>query len=127
MSYPRREYQVQAFHEATKRGAVTSLAEVTDLRVALLKEEAAEVIEAIIDYSYFKHKNREHLLKELCDLQYVLSGIILAFKLADVFEEAFSRVHKSNMEKVEAGVQRMASGKILKPMGWQKPDLSDLV
>ncbi|MGN7785808.1 hypothetical protein ACTJIJ_14875 [Niabella sp. 22666] len=35
----------------------------------------------------------------LCDLQYVLSGAILEFGLAEKFKTLFDEVHRSNMSK----------------------------
>ena len=63
------------------------------------------------------------MLKEACDVVYTT---IAPFVVMGVdFDEAFRRVHESNMAKDPS--LRDANGKILKPPGWVKPDLSDLV
>ena len=64
------------------------------LRVALLQEELNELKEAIAD------KNIVEVADALCDIQYVLSGAILEFGLADKFKVLFEEVQRSNMSKV---------------------------
>lgn len=72
-------------------------------------------------------KIKADLLKELCDLQYVLSGFVVAFNLK--FDEAFRRVHESNMSKLGDDGKPIyrEDGKILKGPNYKKPDLTDLV
>ena len=55
----------------------------------------------------------------MCDLQYVTLGAADCFgiELAPLFRE----VHRSNMAKV--GGRETQMGKILKPIGWQPPDI----
>ena len=65
----------------------------------------------------------DHLLKEACDVIYTTMAPFVALGID--FDEAFNRVHASNMAKDPA--LRDAMGKVLKPPGWKKPDLSDLV
>ncbi|MGK6351879.1 hypothetical protein [Parapedobacter sp. DT-150] len=69
------------------------------LRVALLAEELKELEEAIAD------KNITEVADALCDLQYVLSGAILEFGLADKFSTLFDEVQRSNMSKACKSVQ----------------------
>ena len=64
------------------------------------------------------------LLKELCDVQYVLDGFFLTFGFNKDF--AFERVHESNMSKL-GGVTKDEDGKIMKGKNYKKPDLTDLV
>lgn len=64
-----------------------------DLRVELLSEELKELKEAI------DNNDLVEVADALCDLQYVLSGAILEFGLAEKFEGLFSEVHRSNMSK----------------------------
>lgn len=69
--------------------------------------------------------NREDIVKELADLQYVLSGF--AWRMGINLEAAFNRVHASNMTKVVDGkVIRREDGKILKPATYVAPDMSGL-
>lgn len=63
------------------------------LRVALLAEELKELEEAIAD------NNITEIADALCDLQYVLSGAVLEFGLAEKFAQLFDEVQRSNMSK----------------------------
>ncbi len=63
------------------------------LRVALLAEELNELEEAIAA------KDITEVADALCDLQYVLSGAVLEFGLAEKFAELFDEVQRSNMSK----------------------------
>ena len=63
------------------------------LRVNLLQEELDELKEAL------KQKDIIEVADALCDLQYVLSGAILEFGLADRFKSLFDEVQRSNMSK----------------------------
>ena len=64
-----------------------------DLRVSLIQEELNELSEAI------HNKDLVEIADALCDLQYVLSGAILEFGLAEKFPELFNEVQRSNMSK----------------------------
>ena len=92
------------------------------LRLDLLQEELDEVKAAI--YS----RDLVNLLKELTDLQYVLDGAYLAFGLDRYKILAMREVHKSNLTKLGPGgkVIKDDRGKIQKPKGYRKPDLSQL-
>ena len=63
------------------------------LRVALIAEELKELEAAI------KARDIVEVADALCDIQYVLSGAILEFGLADKFKELFAEVQRSNMSK----------------------------
>ncbi|SFB94888.1 Predicted phosphohydrolase, Cof family, HAD superfamily [Parapedobacter composti] len=63
------------------------------LRLALLAEELKELEEAIAD------NNITEIADALCDLQYVLSGAVLEFGLAERFAALFDEVQRSNMSK----------------------------
>jgi len=64
-----------------------------NLRVALIAEELKELQAAIRD------KDIVEVADALCDIQYVLSGAILEFGLAEKFKELFEEVQRSNMSK----------------------------
>lgn len=64
-----------------------------NLRVSLLAEELQELKQAIEANDFVE------VADALCDLQYVLSGAILEFGLADKFKDLFDEVHRSNMSK----------------------------
>lgn len=117
------------------------------LWVKLIREETEEVIDAI-----------RHLLKEISDVRYVVAGLVNAvgedeadliieedlelmrrvYSTADLaqeifspetLDEAFARVHASNMSKLgEDGKPiRREDGKTLKGPNYKEPDFSDLV
>ena len=67
------------------------------------------------------------MLKELCDLQYVLSGAAVALGL-DI-QVAFNRVHDSNMSKLDDNGKPVyrEDGKIIKGPNYRPPNLEDLV
>lgn len=105
-----------------------------EFRYKLLLEEVAEVGEEIayaMAESNFKsgvpHKVKVRLLKELADVQYVLSGMAVTLDLP--LEEAFLRVHESNMSKLDDTGHPVyhASGKVLKGKNYMAPYLDDLV
>lgn len=64
------------------------------LRMILIQEEAREILEGI------KDRDLPNVLKELCDLQYVLLGTVIEFGMQDVFQYAFDEVQASNMSKL---------------------------
>jgi predicted HAD superfamily Cof-like phosphohydrolase len=118
-------------------------------RLRLIRDEFFELLEASLDLSAggYGHNFREaekqlgYLLDEpketaacqarvdlpefadaLADLDYVVEGSRLEFGIdgGPVADE----VHRSNMAKFPGGVvSRRADGKILKPEGWEPPDL----
>lgn len=64
-----------------------------NLRIALIAEELKELETAIRD------RDIVEVADALCDIQYVLSGAILEFGLAEKFHELFEEVQRSNMSK----------------------------
>jgi len=65
----------------------------TRLRINLLEEELKELKEAI------ENNDLVEVADAFCDIQYVLSGAILEFGLADKFKTLFDEVQRSNMSK----------------------------
>lgn len=63
------------------------------LRIALLQEELDELKRAIAD------RDLVEVADALCDLQYVLSGTVLEFGMAEQYGKMFFEVHRSNMSK----------------------------
>ncbi len=94
------------------------------LCVELIDEECLELIDELEQTQ--DKRNPEKILKELCDLLYVVFGLAARYKEFQYLPEAFMRVHKNNMIKVEKGSVR-SDGKIEKPAGHLPPDLSDLI
>lgn len=64
-----------------------------ELRLNLIEEEFGELKEAL--YA----NDPVEVIDALADLKYVLNGAIIEFGMQDVFDEAFDRVHESNMSK----------------------------
>lgn len=71
----------------------------TRLRINLLEEELAELKEAI------DNNDLVEVADAFCDIQYVLSGAILEFGLADKFKTLFDEVQRSNMSKTCKSVE----------------------
>ena len=71
----------------------------SDLRVALIAEELKELQEAI------DNNDIVEVADALCDIQYVLSGAILEFGLANKFKDLFDEVQRSNMSKACKSVE----------------------
>ena len=93
-----------------------------NLRIQLIKEEFKELISAIDT-----KKNKENILKELCDLVYVCVGFADTYGWN--FDVAFNRVHSSNMSKLNKNGDPIfrEDGKIMKSNLYKEPDLQDLV
>lgn len=92
------------------------------VRAQLLVEELGEFFEALAA------KPEAEALKEACDVQYVLSGAIVDMGWDDIFDEAFERVHISNMSKfVNGAPTRDDSGRVIKGPGYVPPKLEELL
>lgn len=109
---------------------------VLHLRMKLVSEEYLEVLEAfrtVVARLYRKASEGEiedakkDLLKELCDLRYTIDGFATTFGMN--IEEAYERVHASNMSKLGADGKPIyrEDGKVLKGPNYQPADLSGLV
>lgn len=103
----------QDLDKTWKRGS-----EFEDFRVNLISEEFDEILSATTP---------ENMLKELADLLYVTYGYAAAFGWD--LNEAFRRVHASNMSKLGPDGKPIyrPDGKVMKGPNYRKPDLSDLV
>lgn len=97
MEEPRPLNSVAEFHKTFKHPILESpqipSEERCKLRVSLIAEELKELEEAIAD------KDLVEVADALADIQYVLSGAILEFGLADKFKTLFDEVQRSNMSK----------------------------
>lgn len=97
MKQPDALNMVAAFHDTFKHPILPVPAIPSEdrckLRVALIAEELKELEAAI------KDKDIVEVADALCDIQYVLSGAILEFGLADKFKVLFEEVQRSNMSK----------------------------
>ncbi len=88
--------------------------EVVELRKTLIEEEYKEVQDAI------QSQNLSEIAKELCDLIYVVCGTAVSYGID--LNSVWDLVHASNMAKEKGG--NRSDGKILKPEGWRKPDIT---
>lgn len=137
MSNKSREDTIREFHEAfgQELGAEASTALLT-LRRTLINEEVKELF-ADIDAALAHLEAEEdipqelwhNMLKEMADVQVVLSGMSVALKPLQQLNEAFERVHASNMSKLGEDGKPIyrEDGKVLKGPHYTPPDLSDLV
>ena len=107
--------------KANKNPGVLSEEEWT-LKANLMTEELSEYIEAC------KKGDLVEVSDAIVDMQYILSGIIIAHGLENVFEDLFNEVHDSNMSKLENGkALRRDDGKVLKGKNYFKPDLKKIL
>jgi len=105
-----------------------------EFRFKLITEEVSELGEemaaAMTDVNLkgsISQKTKERMLKEMADVQYVLSGlaVTMGFDLAT----AFRRIHLSNLSKFGSDGKPIyrEDGKVLKGPNYVPPDLEDLV
>lgn len=87
------------------------------LRCSLIREEADETCAAI------EAGDLVEAIDGMCDLLYVTFGAAVEFGID--LGPFFAEVHRSNMEKV--GGATRDDGKILKPDGWQKPRIAEML
>jgi len=133
-----REAKVADFHQAMKLDLQSSpRVSLLQLRKSLLLEEMNETVEAIeileMELERGKKGTREqwaHLLKELADVQYVLSGTLVSLRPIDVdFDAVFNRVHASNMSKLgeDGNPVYREDGKVTKGPNYLEPHLTFFV
>ena len=92
---------------------------IAKLRSRLIREESKEACaELELPFS-----SEEALLKELCDILYVVFGTVWAYNLP--IEQAFDRVHVNNMLKTS--YPRDEFGKLTKPNDHPRVYLQDLL
>jgi NTP pyrophosphatase (non-canonical NTP hydrolase) len=100
----------------------------------LVAEEAQELVDAVNEYLTNMWAGRinartvmSDILKELADLQYVVSRFAVVFDLD--LDEAFDRVHKSNMSKLgdDGNPIYRDDGKVMKGPNYKPPYLEDLI
>lgn len=118
---------IREFHERfelTYDGPPRDLpSDLSSFRQTFLAEEVEEyaIAEEVHD--------REMMLDALVDLVYVALGT--AYLHGFDFAEAWRRVHEANMQKIRA--ERPSDSKrgsvydVVKPEGWQAPNLKDLI
>lgn len=116
------EFQKGGQQVVNDRPTILPYSEV-DFRDTLIREEVEETFYASVNDDLVE------VLDGVCDIAYVLLGTINAYGLQHVFEEAFNRVHESNMSKLTGGklVKDKITGKVLKPDTFKRVQLDDLV
>ena len=127
------ESQVLECHKAMEMDINSEMnVRLLELRQKLLNEEMNELnveidtlINELNETGTTTVESRAKMLKELADLQYVLSGMVVSLGLP--MQEVFARVHKSNMSKLVDGKPlKRADGKFLKGPNYQPPYLQDI-
>lgn len=114
---------VAAFHKACDHPVITDGAKFPsqdriDLRNALIVEEHNEFKEAVAT------RDIEGVADALGDMIYILAGTALEYGIP--LDRVFEAIQQSNMEKVDPKtrkVRKREDGKVLKPTGWQPPDI----
>lgn len=91
----------------------------SDLIFDLIDEELTELKAA------YAAEDKDAVLKEICDLMYVILRAAYLWKMDDVLSPAFNRVHDNNMLKIEYGTFR-GDGKLIKSPDHPKVNLKDL-
>lgn len=132
---------VREFHEATGQLAcdypMPPDVETIRHRLRLINEEHKEVVEQLQKLLLQTHLPRvqlddvlttmRDLLKEMCDLRYVLDGTAVSLGLP--IDDAYVAVHESNMTKrfPDGTFHTNASGKVLKGPDYKPPDMTRFV
>jgi predicted HAD superfamily Cof-like phosphohydrolase len=90
------------------------------LRVKLLAEEFTE-------YKDAEHNNDiVEIADALADIIYIACGTAVSYGIP--LDKIFEEVHNSNMAKLVDGKPlRREDGKILKPAGWQPPNVKNIL
>jgi len=101
-----------------------------NFRMKLIAEEFKEMAEAAssltlsdIDSDEERTIQKEKFIKEVCDCMYVLKGMAVTFGWD--LEEAFNRVHQSNMTKIPFSMTD--DGKVQKGENYEPPNLEGIV
>lgn len=92
-------------------------------RIKIINEELEEVCSAIVT-----GKPATDVLKEFADLLYTVYSLAVATGYWPYLEEAFYRVHESNMTKVDpnTGKVEYKNGKVLKGPHYKPPNFDDM-
>lgn len=121
----RHQRMVEEFTDAFEQPRAKEVASLgdgfpTELRVHLIREEAAELCEAL------ERGDLVEAIDGMCDLLYVVYGTATSARID--LEPFFAEVHRSNMSKLdpETGKPRYRPGmpgRVEKPPGWTPPDI----
>ena len=117
----RMQFQVTEFHLALEQPVESEPMMLTperrELRMSLIMEEARELNDAL------QEGDMVGAADAIADLLYVTFGT--AVEMGIDMEPVFDEVHRSNMDKV--GGPTRGDGKVLKPPGWQGPDVAGVL
>lgn len=93
---------------------------ISDARQRLLEEEVAEVAAATA------WDNLPGIAQELADVVYVAYGTALTYGID--LDAVMAEVHRANMAKLGPdGRPTVVDGKVVKPEGWQKPNVAGVL
>ena len=112
-----REFHETFGHEVNDEPASVPTS-VLQLRLKLIGEEYAELVEAIMSGDHIK------IAKEAADLVYVVVGTCVSYGLP--FGEIFRAVHSSNMSKAADATYRQ-DGKVIKGNAYKPPDIQKIL
>ncbi len=128
------ETQVKECHQALEVAIGEDFSvNLLELRKRLLEEELAELnveIDSAVDnLKNGKKVDRElylRMVKELADLQYVVSGFAVSFGID--LQEIFDLVHESNMSKLDDNGKplKREDGKFLKGPNYHPPKFGNI-
>jgi len=128
------ERKVRDFHLAFDIGVDLPLtADLLAFRKKLIEEEVQELyaeIDRAMDECAARgsvsQKTLSDMLKEMADVQYILSGMAVTFGMPA--DAVFDRVHDSNMSKLgdDGKPVRRDDGKVMKGPNYHPPVLDDL-
>ena len=121
--------RVEEFHDKSKLAVNEKYtADLFNFRVKLIGEEFKELFQEAFNVQSAEDDEEkkvalENYLKELCDVLYVLYGQAISFGWD--LEEAFNRVHESNMSKTP--FTKDSVGKIVKGDNYKPPTMEGLI
>ena len=121
--------RVREFHEKMELAIDQPYSkELMNFRFRLIFEEIQELAEVALDLETNldveeRHVMMQDLLKEMCDVVYVIKGMAVSFGMD--FDKAFELVHKSNMSKLP--LIKDANGKVQKGLNYEPPVLEGLI
>lgn len=115
-------------HPVNERSMMDNISFVK-LRTRLHREESDELNDEMWNSVAKDQGISPNLLKEGSDLLYVLLGTFVSLGLGNELIEAFSRVHASNMSKLDENGKPIYrdDGKVMKGPNYKPPTLDDLI
>lgn len=94
-----------------------------DRAFKIIREELTE-----LDQALYGTWSAKHTLKEFADVLYTIYSLAVETGYWPYLEEAFYRVHESNMTKVDpkTGTVQYENGKVLKGPNYKPPNFDDM-